>query len=60
MERGAFFLRPGFGRLSDLLDLVYSVAHFWGLDPFVVMARTIDDVLEMNGQAHRIHNASQD
>lgn len=59
MGRGAFFLGPGFRRLGDLLDLVYSAAHFWGMDPFTLMVRPIDDVLEMNSQAHRIHSATQ-
>lgn len=40
--------------MSDLVDRVFEVAYFWKIDPFALLDRSLDDVLELYGQQNRI------
>lgn len=54
MAGGGFFLRRGFRNVDQILNLTYAAAHFWRINPFDLMRYSVDDIIELTEQAHRL------
>ncbi|PMX44414.1 hypothetical protein C1Y18_25710 [Pseudomonas sp. MPR-R5A] len=51
-----FFYDAGICDLDGLIAVAYDLAYFWKTDPELVMARSLDIVLESIAHAQRINN----
>lgn len=54
-----FFLEPGFADLGQLNELLFDVAAWWQVDPFVLAGRDLDCLIEARSHAERINKIRQ-
>lgn len=57
---GGFFLQHGFLDLGQLNQVLFDTAAWWGVDPFELAQRGLDQLIEAHDHAHRINMLRQE